>query len=193
VWPTSDFDRMVERLGDFVKASRDTRLLPFYGEYLVASELAKRGHEVEVLKKRRGPDLQVRDGNYRIEVKTSRLDSPEWSCTASFRKGQSIKRGDFDFCVFVTFANFEPKECLVFSRDELLEVAERPRPYPISTYPSNPCLLYRFKDLKEYKRAFPNGRDRLEIEVRLHRSREEFKDRWDKIVPRTQHGVSRRH
>ena len=164
------------------KTSEDKRFLPYYGEYLVALGLAKRGHDVQVLKKKRGADIYLRDVDIRVEVKSSSIDLAGWSCAASFYNGTSIKRKDFDYCVFVIFENLEPLEYLVFSHYELMEVAENPRPSPITTYPNNRCILFRYKNLQEYEKAFPKIEDRLNIETILHQHPERFRGRWDKIV-----------
>jgi len=149
---------------------------------LVALELTKRGYDVEVLKKKRGPDIYLRDIDSKIEVKSGNIDLAEYDCTASFSSGTSIKHGDFDYCVFVIFENLEPIEYLVFSCEELKEIAEKPRAYPVTQYPNNRCILFRYKSLEEYEKTFPRDQDRLEIEMRLHQSPEKFRNKWDKII-----------
>ena len=179
------YSKIIEHLKHVVKTSKDKRFIPYYAEYLTAFQLSKLGYEVQVLKKRRGPDLLVYDVNRNIkrlvEVKSSHLDLEGWDCAASFSKGTSIKKGEFDSCVFVVFENLEPKEYLVFTLDELREVATKERPYPITAFPNNPCALFRYKSFQEYEKAFPNAKDRLEIEIKLHKHPEEFRNRWDKI------------
>lgn len=181
-----NFEDLVTNLKVVVRASRDKRFLPYYAEYLVALRLKKLGHDVEVLKKRRGPDIYDKTVNARIEVKSSSIDLDEWACAASFYQGASIKKQKFDYCVFVVFKDFEPWEYLVFSLEELKEIAEKQRPYPITAFPNNPCVLFRYVSLQEYKNAFPNKENRLNIEWRLHQNPEEFRDKWDKIKSRKQ-------
>ena len=76
----------------------------------------------------------------------------------------------------------EPAEYLVFTLDELKEVAEKKLPYPITAYRNNPCVLFKYESLQEYERAFPNAKDRLNIEIRLHQHPNEFQNRWDKFA-----------
>ena len=74
--------KIAESLNASLRTSEDVRLVPFYAEYFVAYALSVKGSElgyrVEVLKKRRGPDLVVRnvsrDFCRRIEVKTGHTD-----------------------------------------------------------------------------------------------------------------------
>lgn len=180
--------KIAENLNASLRKSEGIRLVPYLAEYFLAYALSVKGSElgyrVEVLKKRRGPDLVVRNISHnickRIEVKTGHTDREGWSCTASFGSGNSIEKAEFDFCVFVVFENLAVKECFVFALDELKEVAKK-RPYPITAFPNNPCALFWCGNLQEYKRAFPNVEDRLGIEMRLHEHPEDFKNRWDKI------------
>lgn len=183
------FQKIAENLNAALRKSEDIRLVPYLAEYFLAYALSVKGSEfgydVEVCKKRRGPDLVVcnvgRNIFKRIEVKTGHTDREKWACTASFRDGKSIKKAEFDSCVFVVFENLAVKECFVFALDELKEVAEKPRPYPITAFPNNPCALFWYGNLVEYEKAFPNNQDRLSIEIRLHKHPEDFKNRWDKI------------
>jgi len=158
-----------------LEKSRDNRLLSYYAEYLVANKLSKK-HKVKLLKKRQGPDIELSDIDKKIEVKSSSIDMEHWLCGASFGNGSSIREKKFDYCVFVVFENFKPIEYLVFSHDELLEVIQKER----GTFPGNPYVLYRFKNLEDYLKEIPE-KNRLEIEIKLHKHPEEFQDRWDKI------------
>jgi len=170
-----------------LQESQDIRLVPYYAEYFVAWALSvngsKFGYNVKVLGKRRGPDLVIRNASRNIcktiEVKTGHTDRPGFACTASFRNGKSIEKKQFDSCVFLVFENLEPKECFLFTLDELKEVAEKKRPYPITIW--DPCALFWYGDILDYNKAFPNVEDRLSIEIRLHEHPEDFKNRWDKI------------
>ena len=181
-----NFEKVVANLKAVVEASRDKRLLPYYAEYLVALRLKELGHDVEILKKRRGPDIFDKTVNAQIEVKSSSIDLDEWACAASFYQGASIKKQNFDYCVFVVFKDFEPWEYLVFSIEELGEIAEKPRPYPITAFRNNPCVLFRYGSLQKYENAFPNVEDRLNIELKHHQNPGEFRDRWDKIKSKKQ-------
>ena len=58
-------------------------------------------------------------------------------------------------------------------------MVEKPRPYPVTTFPNNPCALFRYDSLKEYEDNMKGHT--LDIEVKLHRNPKEFRDRWDKI------------
>jgi len=181
--------KIAESLNASLRKSEDIRLVPYYAEYFLAYALSvegsELGYDVEVLKKRQGADLVVRNVSRnihrRIEVKTGHTDREGLACTASFSMGKSIEKAEFDYCVFVVFENLAVKECLVFTLDELKEVAEKKRPYPITIFPNNQCCLFWYGNLVEYERAFPNNEDRLGIEIRLHEHPEDFKNRWDKI------------
>jgi len=179
--------KIAENLNAALRKSEDVRLVPYLAEYFLAYALSIKGSElgydVEVLKKRRGPDLIVsnagRNIRRRVEVKTGHTDRPGFACTASFGNGKSIEKKQFDSCVFLVFENLEPKECFLSTLDELKEVAEKKRSYPITIW--DPCALFWYGDILDYNKAFPNVEDRLSIEIRLHEHPEDFKNRWDKI------------
>lgn len=175
----SSIETIAQSLLTALKASGDKRLASFCAEYVVAMKLSQKGHDARVLQKRRGPDIYLKDLEKYVEVKSGHADLSDWDCTASFRKGKSIKNKEFHFCVFVVFRKSEPSEFLVFSVEELIEVAEKPRPYPITAFPNNPCALFRYESLKKYQDSMKGHT--LNIEIRLHRKPEEFVDRWDKI------------
>ena len=115
----SSLETIAQSLLTALKTSRDKRLASYCAEYLVALKLANEGHDVDVLQKRRGPDLYLKDISKYIEVKSGHTDLPNWACTASFRTGKSIKDKKFHFSVFVVFRELEPSEFLVFSVEEL--------------------------------------------------------------------------
>jgi len=181
----TSFRNIVDNLRNSIVISQDKRLISYYSEYLVALKLSELGYDVEVLKKTQGPDLVVhidQDVDRLVEIKSSHLDSEGWACATSFYKGTSIRRGEFHFCVFVIFEKLvKPVEYLIFTLKELEDV-KKERPYPITAFPNNRCVLFRYKNLREYKREIPNVKDRLDIEIKLHKHPEEFRNRWDKIV-----------
>jgi len=153
----------------------DTRIFPIYAEYLVALRLEQLGFEAEVVNKK-SYDILL-NKKTRVEVKTGKYE--EGGAAASFRKGDQIKDGKFEYCVFVTYDRLRTKEILVFRREELEEVALKPR-LNVARYPNNCCLLLKFASLHDYL-DWLGGREELDIEVKLHKHPEEFLDRWDKI------------
>ncbi|MDH5787881.1 MAG: hypothetical protein OEZ40_06300 [Candidatus Bathyarchaeota archaeon] len=173
------FDKIAQYLLTALKISGDKRIAPYCAEYLVAKNLSLNGHDVEVLQKKRGPDIHLKDIGKYIEVKSGHSDLLYWDCGASFYNGDSIKKHKFDYCIFVVFNNLEPREFLIFSVEELREVAEKPRPYPTTAFPNNRCVLFWYGNPKKYKENVKG--DNLEIEVQLHQHPEQFIDRWDKI------------
>jgi len=176
---------IAKKLNASLRKSEDIRLVPYFAEYFVAYGLSIKGSElgfcVEVLKKRRGPDLIVRNVSRNIcrpiEVKTGHTDRPGLLCSASFGMGKSIDKAEFYSCVFVVFENLAVKECFVFTLDELKEIPQS----GLGMFPDNQCNLFWCENLSEYKRQFPNVKDRLDIEIRLHEHPENFKNRWDRI------------
>lgn len=168
-------DAALEALGQ--TEHEDTRLMPIYAEYWVANELAKNGFEVE-LANRRSFDILLPEKNLRIEVKSGKFGR---AATASFYLGHQIQESKFDFCVFVTYdIDFRIKEAMIFSREELEEVASKPRPH-LAAHPStNSCMLLKYDSLDEYLRDV-DEKDRLVIEIKLHKFPNEFVNNWDKI------------
>ena len=168
-------DAAIEAIG--MTGHEDTRLMPIYAEYWVANELAKAGFNVE-LANRRSFDILLPERNIRIEVKSGKF---EGDASASFYEGHQIRDSKFDFCVFVTYdIDFRIKEALVFSRAELQEVAEKPRPN-LARYPkTNCCLLLRYDTLEEYVQNV-REEDSLKIELELHSFPERFINSWHKI------------
>ena len=156
----------------------DTRIMSIYIEYWVANELAKRGHNVEVMN-RRSYDLLLLEENTRIEVKSGKYNGV--GATASFYKGHQIKDEKFDYCVFATYdIDFRIKEVMVFSREELLEVANKPRASFAAHPTTNPCLLLRYNGLEDYLQRVKADK-RLEIELDLHKHPEKYISNWGKI------------
>jgi len=155
----------------------DTRIFAIYGEYLVALKLMPLGFDVEVVNKR-SYDILL-DDRIKVEVKTGKHE--DGSSAASFYKGEQIKDGKFDYCVFVSYDGLQVKEMLVFTRHELEEVALRPRGSPIVRYPkTNPCILLRYDTLNQYLNSM-EGLTKLDIELELNKHPEKFINRWDKI------------
>jgi hypothetical protein len=156
----------------------DNRIMPIYIEYWVANELAKRGHTVEVMNRRKY-DLLLPNENIRIEVKSGKYDGV--GATASFYKGHQIKDARFDYCVFATYdIDYRIKEAMIFTREELLEVAEKPRPSFAAHPTTNPCLLLRYNNLKDYIQKVEVDK-RLDIEIDLHKNPENYLNNWSKI------------
>jgi hypothetical protein len=161
MFETEVFERIAENLRKALQESQDIRLVPYFAEYFVAYALSIKGPEfgydqVEVLKRKRGPDLAIRNSSRNIsrliEVKTGHTDLPTWACTASFRTGKSIENAEFHYCVFAVFENLMVKECLIFALDQLKEVAEKKRPYPITAFPNNQCAIFWCENLSKYER-----------------------------------------
>jgi len=149
-----------------------------YSEYWVANELMKIGHDVEMIN-RRGYDLLLPEKNIRIEVKSGKYSGR--SAAASFGKGFQITGAKFDFCVFTTYdIDFTIKEAMVFSREELSEVANKPRSHLAAHPTTNPCLLLRYDSIDEYLQDIEESY-RLEIEIDLHKYPEKYVGKWSKI------------
>jgi hypothetical protein len=160
-----------------VAGMTDTRIMPIFVEYLVAMKLAELGFQVEVVN-RRSYDI-LANGNVRIEVKSGKYE--DGGAAASFGKGEQIKDAKFDYCVFATYSGPKIREILVFNKEELKEVADKPRGKAVVMYPkTNPCLLLRYENLSDYCREVEHN-DQLDIEVELHKHPERFLNRWDKI------------
>lgn len=156
----------------------DTRIMPIYVEYWAANELTKIGHNVEIIN-RRSYDLLIPEKNIRIEVKSGKYNG--LCAAASFGKGDQIKTAKFDYCVFATYdIDFSVKEAMVFDREELEEVASKPRPHFAAHPTTNPCLLLRYDSLDAYLRDI-EAADRLDIEIDLHKYPERFVNGWNKI------------
>jgi len=176
------FSKIVEHLTEVVRLSHDKRLTSYLAEYLVAFEIDKLGYDATVFGIKRGADLFVCEKGQNIgefvEVKSSHIDLNGFDCAASFGKGTSIVKRQFNSCVFVVFENLQPIEYLVFTIDELEEVIKKKR----GAYPNNPYLLFRFKTMKDYEAAFPNPEERLKIEINLHQHPERFRNQWNKIL-----------
>jgi hypothetical protein len=172
----SKLDEAIVALG--MTGHEDIRIMPIYIEYWVANELAKRGHEVEVMNRRRY-DLLLHDKNVRIEVKSGKFDGI--GAAASFYKGHQIKEARFDYCVFVTYdIDYKIKEAMIFSREELLEIANKPRPSFAAHPKTNPCLLLRYNSLEDYIQKV-EAYKRLDIELDLHKNPENYLNNWNKI------------
>lgn len=161
----------------------DSKIRARYAEYLVAYELAKRGHDVRLGQQRtdRGADIYLADLKKRIEVKSGKYEDG-WT-DASFNLGRQIAQNKFDFCVFVTFSepdDSEVDECFVFNRDELREIT---RPKKDVSHPdTNPCLLLRSKSFGKYQnyvRKQPSAKTR--IEYRLNKYPKRYNGAWNKV------------
>lgn len=179
--------RLVEQLEGAINTLRsdgidDERIMSRYVEYRVAFELSNRGHTVQVLSERgdKGADIYLPADKLRIEVKSGKF--VYGSSCASFGMGKQIKEGKFDYCVFVPYDETNLREFLVFSRDELAEVADR-QLRSFARYPkTNPCMIVRYDSYEEYKESLERfGEKTLKVEEELHKHPEKFKDNWEKI------------
>jgi hypothetical protein len=159
----------------------DEKIMSRYIEYKVALELAKRQHVVQISNERRqkGADIYLSEENIRVEVKSGKYDG--WSC-ASFRNGEQIVKGKFDYCVFVPYLDNVPDEFLVFSRKELAEVSGRKMKKFAHHPTTNPCMLVRCDSYDDLKSLLDDSGERiLNVEEELHKHPERFKDKWNKI------------
>jgi hypothetical protein len=167
---------------------KDNNLRHRYAEYLVASILAKSGYGVCLLNKRENGkadiDICVAGNKIRIEVKSGKYESDNWAC-ASFGQGTQISKNKFDCCVFVTFDKDEEgkvNEFYVFTRDELKEVSRHRK--GVARYEeTNPCLLLRAPNFKEYSKYMrANKLKMFKIEEEFNRNPKKYKDAWNKIA-----------
>jgi hypothetical protein len=176
-------EKALESFG--VAGIKDTRIVPIYAEYLVALKLAEVRREVEVVN-RRSYDILV-NGNVRVEVKSGKYE--DGCAAASFGKGGQIRDAKFDYCIFVSYDGPKVREILVFNREELKEVANKPRGRTVVRYPkTNPCILLRYDNVWDYYAAVEQ-QEWLEIEVELHKHPERFLNRWDKITTQQRQGL----
>lgn len=170
-----------------VAGIEDEKLWSRYAEYLIAFMLIKQGQVVQILNERtnkraRSADIYLPEKDIRVEVKTGKYSYGSYA--ASFRKGSQIKKEKFDYCVFVTYNKNGIGEYLIFSREELTEVADKPR-LKYARYPkTNLCILFRYNSLTDLEKVL--GKDALKIETELHTHPERFKNKWDKILSKRQ-------
>jgi len=162
----------------------DSKLRFKYAEYLVAYELAKRGHYVQLSNERENTnaDIYIADKQKRVEVKSGKYDEDGWA-DASFGRGKQILENKFDYCVFVTFDESDESkvnEIFIFTKEELEEVA-KPRK-DISMHPkTNPCLLLRCLNFNEYEKEYIKTFKSLKIEVDLNKYPQKYDRAWAKI------------
>jgi hypothetical protein len=159
-----------------------------YAEFLVASALAKRGHTVQILSEREdtSADIYLPDTRTKVEVKSCRAhdgnEERDWAY-ASFGRGTQIKGRKFDYCVWVVFkkASEEVREILVFTRDELKEVAKI-RKGLAAHEETNPCLLCCAPSLRVYVRKLKDWRVKpLKIERSVCQHRKRYANAWAKV------------
>jgi len=159
----------------------DEKIMSRYIEYKVASELAKKHHTVQIAneRERKSADIYLPEEKVRVEVKSGKYEG--CSC-ASFGKGKQIDEGKFDYCVFVPYHDNVLDEFLVFSREELADVANR-KMKKFARFPTtNPCMLVRCDSYDDLKSLLDESGERiLSVEKELHMHTERFEDRWDKI------------
>lgn len=164
----------------------DSKLRSKYAEYLVAHELAKRGHDVQLSNERENTnaDIYIADKQKRVEVKSGKYNE-EGRTYASFGKGGQISRNKFDYCVFVTFAESDESkvnEIFIFAREELEEVSKKPRKDIAAHQETNFCLLLRCRNFNEYKKYMETHKYKsLKIEVKLHKDPKKWNLAWAKI------------
>lgn len=176
----------VLRILDQVEIS-DKKLRERYAEYLVALELLKRGHKVQILDERedKSADIYLPDKGKRVEVKTGLIDEDGYA-DASFGLGKQIIQKKFDYCVFVTFEGHKPKEFIIFTHGELREEVKKMiwrgkrKEFGAAHPKTNPCLLCRYPTYEEYKRKIP-PKYRLKVEKNLHMYPERYVGKWSKI------------
>jgi hypothetical protein len=130
----------------------------------------------------READIYLPKSDLRVEVKTGKHSGS--SSAASFGMGNQIKDVKFEACVFLPY-DARVREFLIFDREELVEVAEKPRPKLAAFPETNACLLLRYASYTDFENSI--GKDALEIEKKLHKHPRMFKNRWDKILSRTKH------
>ena len=163
---------------------QDREIRHRYAEFFVASELCKRGHDVQLLGERedKSADIYLPNKKKRVEIKSGKCHEDKWAY-ASFTNGNQISANKFDYCVFVTFAYGEEaiKDILVFTRKELKEIANLRK--GVARFEStNPCLFMYARNLKEFDdwtkekkvKAFKIEREVLGFSKR-------FRNAWDKI------------
>lgn len=165
----------------------DKEIAQKYAVYLVALKLAEKGYDIMVPAeegKKGRADLYIPQKELYIEVKSGRKLRGSARAGASFRDGRQISQKLFSHCVFLTFERNKVEEILVFNRDELVEVASKPRKN--SSYSgTNPCILFRYNTLDEARSYVKRKKEEalLDIEVKLHKHPEDYKNKWDKILP----------
>ena len=162
----------------------DARIRDRYAEYYVASVLAKKGYQVQLLGERddKKADLYLQDIDKRIEVKSG-IYEDGWAY-ASFGVGSQIKNDKFDYCVFVTFSEFSEgavKDHYIFTREELREVIKR-RKGVAAHEETNPCLLMRAPSLKAYSNYIKKDKVMsFRIERDLLKHPEKYRNAWETI------------
>ncbi|MFZ3058298.1 MAG: hypothetical protein WA102_01050 [Candidatus Methanoperedens sp.] len=163
----------------------DSKLRSRYAEYLVGYKLAKRGHAVQLSGERqdKNADIYIDDIQKRVEVKSGKYAGGRaW---ASFGNGKQISKNKFDYCVFVTFDEFDESkvnEIFIFTRKELKEIAEHTRKDFAAHPKTNPCLLLRCRNFKAYEEYMDSESQRkLKIEISLNKHPKKYNRAWDKI------------
>ncbi|SRR6266478_3188038 len=179
---TKSLEHVFEELKRYGLEDRDIRHR--YAEFVVASELRKRGHTVQLLgdREKKTADIYLPDSKKRVEVKSSKPDDDNWAY-ASFGKGTQISGDKFDYCVFVIFAAKDEtvKEMFVFTKSELEEV-KGGRSGVARYETTNPCGLMYAPSLKEFDEwTKKNKITAWNIERKLRKRPEKFKRRWNKI------------
>jgi hypothetical protein len=155
-----------------------------YAEYFVAKKLADKKHEVQILDERENlnADIYLPKLGVRVEVKSSCFYDGGWAY-ASFSDGSQIKKGKFDYCVWLIFNQKncqKPKKTFVFSKAELHEVGKARRGY--GSHETNSCLLTYGKTLKEYDDYMKTRKyRRLQIERAILKNEDKYREAWNKI------------
>ena len=175
-----------------IDLNRDRRLLYIWAEYFMALQIKERHPKwnVDVTGGIRSPDvLCIKNGKkIRIQVKTGKWQRYEfgsnvmYSADASFGKGTQIRNRRFDYLVFIVIDGIEIREILIFSIDELQEIA--PRLTWAGNPKTNPCLLSRMESIEDAEKwiKFYNITDSIyKIERDIIEHPEKYVGRWDKI------------
>jgi hypothetical protein len=165
---------------------KDKNIRCQYAEYLVAKKLTDKKHEVQILNGRdnTNADIFLPRTEERVEVKSSCFDDEGWAYP-SFKDGNQVSKGKFDYCVWIVFDgknSEEPKKIFIFTKKELQEVAKARRHY--AGHESNSRLLTYGRKLNEYDDWMQKHNFKpFKIERKLLKHQKEFSGAraWDKI------------
>lgn len=162
----------------------DNALRHRYAEYLVAYELSKRGHVIQLLGERdkTTADLCTDKGDL-IEVKAGQCQENGFAY-ASFGTGGQIVNGKFRYCVFVVFEKDREgrvSDIFVFTKDELKEV-KRQRLNLADHSETNPCFLVYAPSIKAYNDMIKKYKSTaFKIERELTKRPSKYRRKWGKV------------
>lgn len=187
-----EIERSLKLSADLLLKVNDRRILSFWSEYFVASQIKEHrpDWEVKVTGFIGGPDIMCikNDEKKRIQVKTGRWQRYRfgsdimYSADASFGKGTQIRSKRFDYLAFMIVGRTEIREILIFSIDELQEVNARPT--MAGDPKGNPCLLFRVESIEKLEKwiKYYNITDPIyEIERLIIEKPEDYVNKWEKI------------